>query len=540
MDESKVVPPTSEARKGTIEISEHLIRLVSLLDRLNFQIVELSLAGLEYKAGKGGSLKALRADTTLALATAQAIVELIETDVELIETDTTDAFLSFDEKLQARVYEALTKGLAGAYLDEKKIADIARAIKYVYQVDEFLDRSTEQHDEILRYGDHSLPNELDPYPKYGLSMLTSGLFSGRDPQSHARSLGYGSDSIRQALGTRYVAPMSTIISVPVAFATDRNLDKSFDAESSRARFSDGRGSRHVHFGVANVSIPASHRVGKLERPTLWHLELRENRDCHVVLTECQSLRFGEWAKQARSFVEQSTESSALVFVHGYNVSFDEAILRAAQIGIDLEFKGLISAFSWASHDSVFDYMADEETVELAVPHLVSFLTALKDVVGIKSINIIAHSMGNRAVLRALGDLFRNQRWSADEIVFAAPDVDADRFRLAVDGLRGLCSRYTLYGSSNDQAIAISKRLRGGFPRAGDGGNDILVMNGVDTVDASSTGRNLFGFGHSYFASKRSIISDLQRVVTLPTPVAQRPNLREYSHEGRRYWTVTDH
>ena len=120
LDELKVVPPTSEARKGTIETSEHLIRLVSLLDRLNFQIVELSLAGREYEGGKGGSLKALRADTTLALATAQAIVELIETDVELIETDTTHAFLSYDEKLQKRVYEALTKGLVGAYLDEKK------------------------------------------------------------------------------------------------------------------------------------------------------------------------------------------------------------------------------------------------------------------------------------------------------------------------------------------------------------------------------------------------------------------------------------
>jgi esterase/lipase superfamily enzyme len=39
------------------------------------------------------------------------------------------------------------------------------------------------------------------------------------------------------------------------------------------------------------------------------------------------------------------DSDIVIFVHGYNVSFEEAALRAAQIGFDLAIKGAMTFFS---------------------------------------------------------------------------------------------------------------------------------------------------------------------------------------------------
>ncbi len=96
-------------------------------------------------------------------------------------------------------------------------------------------------------------------------------------------------------------------------------------------------------------------------------------------------------------------------------------------------------------------------------------------------------------------------------------------------------RYTLYGSENDFALQKSKTLRRGHPRAGDGGSNVVVVNGVETIDASMVGRDLLGLGHSYFSSKKTLLSDISYVIKEALPPWRRDGLEEIKVGELRYW-----
>jgi esterase/lipase superfamily enzyme len=62
-----------------------------------------------------------------------------------------------------------------------------------------------------------------------------------------------------------------------------------------------------------------------------------------------------------------------VFTHGYNVSFEEAARRAAQLAFDLNFRGRVVLFSWPSCGSLLGYGADEERALLSAHTFRGFL-----------------------------------------------------------------------------------------------------------------------------------------------------------------------
>lgn len=323
-------------------------------------------------------------------------------------------------------------------------------------------------------------------------------------------------------------PLDTL--VPVFFATDRGIVDG--SEPPKICFKNGRGAGALSYGVAEVSIPPGHKMGRLERPAIWKFQFTEDIKKHVVVTSCEVKDIASWKSTATDRINKSSSSAALVYIHGYNTSFDEAIRHAAQIGFDLQFDGLITAYSWSSEARLDGYFADEENIKLTVPLLMHFLQMLRVELGVDTIHVIAHSMGNRALVEVLsttpGPLLK-------EVVMAAPDIDADVFKAAVSGLGGKALRYTLYGSKNDTALAASKKLHKGYPRAGDGGDSILVVNGVETVDASAVGDDLLGLGHAYFASKRTLLSDLSYIIRKSSPPGDRHGLDPAMKEMIKYW-----
>ena len=62
----------------------------------------------------------------------------------------------------------------------------------------------------------------------------------------------------------------------------------------------------------------------------------------------------------------------------------------------------------------------------------------------------------------------------------------------------------------------------GEPRAGDTSKEILVVDSVETVDATNLNTDFFGLGHSYIGDDRTVINDLFHVVRNHHP----PNLRK--------------
>jgi esterase/lipase superfamily enzyme len=94
-------------------------------------------------------------------------------------------------------------------------------------------------------------------------------------------------------------------------------------------------------------------------------------------------------------------------------------------------------------------------------------------------------------------------------------------------------RITLYASSTDEALKISKILSGGYPRAGDATKGIVVVLGIDSIDASSIDTGLIG--HSYYGDNSSILSDMYWLIADGNPPNQRFRLQEAKVSAGIYW-----
>ncbi|MEO8498137.1 MAG: alpha/beta hydrolase, partial [Planctomycetota bacterium] len=164
----------------------------------------------------------------------------------------------------------------------------------------------------------------------------------------------------------------------------------------------GKYSEQVEMGICQVTIPDTHRAGELEAPPL-RLEFAEDLQKHIVLRSVQRLQpdafFAGLQKELHG-----KGNNILVFIHGYNVSFEDAARRTAQMSADLKFAGAPVFYSWPSQAEVLKYRMDEKNVELSVDQLKSFLLAVAERSGADTINLVAHSMGNRVLTDALKEM----------------------------------------------------------------------------------------------------------------------------------------
>ena len=245
----------------------------------------------------------------------------------------------------------------------------------------------------------------------------------------------------------------------------------------------------------------------------------------------------EFVQQTREGLAKQSGAGkqALIFIHGYNVTFTSALQRAAQVAYDLNFAGLTMLYSWPSEGSTHKYTVDESNIFWTRPHLKEFLQMVMTELGATEVNIIAHSMGNRALVENLAD-FRPEELPVSaaklhQIIFAAPDVDKDTFVDLAKAFYTKAGRFTLYASSKDLALGASEAVHK-YQRAGDSKPSVLVAEGIDTVDASSVKVDFLG--HSYFGSSDSVICDLYKLILEGHPPDRR-GLERRELGGRAYW-----
>lgn len=269
----------------------------------------------------------------------------------------------------------------------------------------------------------------------------------------------------------------------------------------------------LHYGSCVVSVPTSHKIGKLERPD-WFSKLffEESKNKYFTVLENNELVEAKFVESFQDKLKNSSEKDVLLFIHGFNVNFNDAIMRTAQLGYDLNFKGVVTAFSWPSVGSLWGYEADCSTADISSHYLCDFIKTISTG-DISNLYIIAHSMGNVVLTKALEKLkivgmYPNEKIS--QIILAAPDIDKDIFINQIMPAIKCKARFTLYASKKDKALLISKKLRYGYPRAGDGGENITIVEGVETVDASKVDTALLG--HGYFSDTQSLINDIHMVL----------------------------
>ena len=317
------------------------------------------------------------------------------------------------------------------------------------------------------------------------------------------------------------------VEVEVFYATDRaRTGKPLPAQY----FGSKRGK--LQFGLCSVSIPKRHTRGELESPVWWKLEFSKDPAKHVVLLSRTSLEQAAFYNRLRATADAR---DLLVFVHGFNVTFEVAVRRTAQIAHDLRFPGVPITYSWPSQGSAkpLDYTADEATVEWTEPHLKQFLKDLRARAGSGRVHLIAHSMGNRALTKVLRSLAAESPPVVfNQVILAAPDIDAEVFeRDIAPAMLKAAQRVTLYASSDDEALAVSKTVHG-YARAGQSGDQLTLVSGLDTVDASGIDTSLLG--HSYFANQ--LVEDLYALLRNGLPPAER-RLDPREKQGLRYWVL---
>lgn len=318
---------------------------------------------------------------------------------------------------------------------------------------------------------------------------------------------------------------------PVWFGTNRAPVKLKDPSKG---FSGKRSVDGVRYGQCFVHVPRSHRIGSLGSNLLRRVFTGDDR-----LTVHSRKPFGAnefWHRFNAAANDEERGRQAVVFIHGYRVGFDDAALRAAQLGFDLSVNGPMSFFSWPSKGRLLGYFADGSSIEASSAEITEFLVAMACLPRVEQVHVIAHSMGNRGALAAVCAIAADaQRLSGrrfGQFVLAAADVDSEVFRRGAAAYGEVGSGTTLYVSPHDQALRLSSRISS-FARIGRV-PPVSVLEGIDTVDVG--GIDLEGLGHGYVGENRGVLADMHALLGTGSRAADRFGLTaEAAEGGGTYW-----
>ncbi len=358
---------------------------------------------------------------------------------------------------------------------------------------------------------------------------------GPCPRAVAPRVAAALDAAPAEPGTRGTAPLRVhpdFVEVRVFYGTNRRRTASCDPASIY-----GAVPGPLETGEVRVTVPRDHRLGALESPSIWRLEFAGDPAEHVMLASVDPIPAELFHARLADAVARSVEPSAFVFVHGFNVPFEEAARRTAQIAYDLKFPGTPILFSWPSQGSVMAYVRDREVAAESAPALAAFLAQVSRESGARTVHLIAHSMGNQVLAGALQALIPERDPDApplfQELVLAAPDVDAVQFEEELAAVfTASARRVTLYASARDRALRIARDVLD-FPRAGDLDDGIVLHEHIETVDASAVDTSFVG--HSYYGDNRSVMSDLFNLLRERQPAGVRFGLVPVETARGTYW-----
>jgi esterase/lipase superfamily enzyme len=350
--------------------------------------------------------------------------------------------------------------------------------------------------------------------------------------------------VQEAWG-RYVDTLSE----PVAITNWRDGVSTWDVyfATNRGRMTSPEGTRALfgnvvldqpQYGLASVTLPKRRRgvdpvqAGSKKSVVPAAFRRDQNTEDQVVKFEAVEMLADEsFLEGVADQVNRSRQKDLLVFVHGFNVDFDSAILRTAQVALDMPFNGAIVAYAWPSQGGITSYSGDEPINSASVEPFAQFLATLVHKLPEETrISIVVHSMGNRIVMQALNRAPLEGR--LENVVLCAPDVGLADFRAWAPGVVKSAKRVTLYASENDAALIASKGLHAD-QRAGDA-DPAVVVEGVETIDCSTVDYTSF-LGHSYYGANVDVLGDLFMVLKENRGAAERPHLGRESNPAGGYW-----
>ncbi|MFC2254767.1 alpha/beta hydrolase [Labrys portucalensis] len=269
----------------------------------------------------------------------------------------------------------------------------------------------------------------------------------------------------------------------------------------------------ISFDSIEISIPPdrSRNIGEIQWP--GHSLANPEREFAVlgvrkVASERQVL---DWFRGNRNSKRQ-----AVIFVHGFNNTYADAVFRFAQLKHDAGITAAPILFTWPSRGSVFDYLYDKESANYSRRALEDLIIQAARSPDVGEITIVAHSMGTWLAMEALRGVAMRQGGvpaKVNDVILASPDIDVDVFRRQMVEMGPKLPRFTIFTSTSDKALAMSRWLSGGINRVGGTDPtpyaDILKRLGITVINTNGL-ESKDALGHNAFADSPKIIGLLGR------------------------------
>ncbi|CAM6000272.1 unnamed protein product [Sphagnum balticum] len=365
--------------------------------------------------------------------------------------------------------------------------------------------------------------------------------------------------------------------IKVFYATDRHVCNS--------KYTSDPGKK-LHYAFQQVSIPGVHKRGKVESPNKYG---RGKHSKHFML-EAEE---GPWSKSEEFFNQIKTESDSecaqliipsqnshsandvvsatggrqknarevLLYIHGYTVSYKSVLKRAAQLKYDLEFGGLVILYSWPTMGQPLAYHRDGRMITRTAQFLHEFITIILGEVSFSKVHILAHSMGNRALIAAMSERpYEEHRLKAlvdkkgvlKNVILAAADETLENFEVMLQGMLPKSNRpdsvprplISVYSSACDWPLFVSGyinwKLRLGYSESLFGKHSMRKCDHymVDVIDASGVRCNSFR-QHSYHAEAPEVLNDIQKLLTEHNRAGERPVIKPLLHDSGRVFHAFD-
>lgn len=285
---------------------------------------------------------------------------------------------------------------------------------------------------------------------------------------------------------------------PIFIGTTRGSDSILGYGSAR--------SEDVGFARMDFSIPPDRAPGTLTWPNGDEIDA-----ANEFIATRASLYAGPGAFSSdlsRALAERdAANQEVIVFVHGFNNTFAEGVLRLAQLSTDFDFQGVAVHYSWPSGGSPLGYAYDRDSALFARDGLEKLIGQI-EAAGADNIVIIAHSMGSLLVMETLRQMSIARPGTVDHriggVILISPDIDVEVFRTQARRIGNLPEPFGIFVSKRDRALQLSARLTGQENRLGNVRSaDAIDEFDVTVVDVTSFSR---GAGHFTPATSPALIS----------------------------------
>jgi len=230
----------------------------------------------------------------------------------------------------------------------------------------------------------------------------------------------------------------------------------------------------------------------------------------------------EFFRKLESACDLSESKQVVIFIHGYNNSFESSLESAARL--EVEFKCPVVMFSWPSQKETLKYTCDECNVEWSWPDFRMFLRDLdRSNISPEKVIIVAHSMGNRLAMWSLVSRFdqhKEEPTKYKSIVLSSPDIDAGTLRAWSALISKNAESNWIFISHKDVPLRLSRGVHGHqrsgeiqkYPKASD--VDIqwkypAAPYGFKSIDFSAIDRGPLGHSIPY--------RDIERLVRTGEP-----------------------